>query len=85
MSNHDKIDMSKELNIKQNLRKSKYVTSGSSFIGALLFFVAFVVMKNSWWLAASIILLFSGFAFIWAINAFERKYQKLIEEDADKK
>lgn len=72
--NDEKFDFSKPLNAKQNIRKSIFVTTGSSLIGAFLFLFAYVLTGNGWILAVSIILAVSGFAFAYVIKKFEDKY-----------
>lgn len=77
MSN-DKIDYTKDitktLSIKENLRKSKMVTTGSSLIAAAFIFVAYLIVPNAWFLALAIILVISGIAFWLIINKVEEKY-----------
>lgn len=67
-------DLTKTLSIKQNLQKSKMVTTGSSLIAAALIFVAYVITKSAWFLALVIILVVSGVAFWLVINKVEEKY-----------
>jgi VIT1/CCC1 family predicted Fe2+/Mn2+ transporter len=74
-----KLDMTKPLSIKENLKKSILVTSGSSLIGAFLFFVAWLINPNAWFLSLSIILAVSGIAYYFIIKAVERKYLPDIE------
>lgn len=67
-------DIKSTLSIKQNLKKSKMVTTGSSLIAAALIFVAYVITKSAWFLALVIILVVSGIAFWLVINKVEEKY-----------
>ncbi len=78
--NSNKLDMSKPLNAQQNVKKSIFVTTGSSLIGALFFFVAYAFTYNAWFLAAALILTASGLAFAYVIKKFEDKYLSIPEE-----
>ncbi|MBE2189308.1 MAG: hypothetical protein KGZ71_11625 [Desulfobulbaceae bacterium] len=79
--NNKKLDMSKPLNAQQNVKKSVFVTTGSSLIGALLFFVAYAFTDNAWFLAAAVILTGSGLAFAYVIKKFEDKYLSNSDEN----
>lgn len=82
--NDDKVEFAKDLkstlSIKQNLKKSKMVTTGSSLIAAALIFVAYVITGSAWFLALVIILVVSGVAFWLVINKVEEKYFDDIEK-----
>lgn len=82
--NDDKVEFAKDLkstlSIKQNLKKSKMVTTGSSLIAAALIFVAYVITGSAWFLALVIILVVSGVAFWLLINKVEEKYFDDIEK-----
>ena len=80
MINNEKLDLTKTLNIQQNLKKSIIVTSGSSLIAAFLFFVAYLLIKSAWFLALAIILAVSGIAFYFVVKKIEEKYLGDIEK-----
>jgi len=84
MEKKDKIDLSKPLNAKQNLKKSIFVTTGSSMIGAFLFLFAYILTDNPWILAVAIILAVSGIAFAYVIKKFEAKYLEITGENNGK-
>lgn len=81
MDNREKLDLTKPLNTKQNLRKSIFVTTGSGLIGAFLFLFAYILTDNPWILAVAIILVVSGFAFAYVIKKFEAKYLEITGEN----
>jgi VIT1/CCC1 family predicted Fe2+/Mn2+ transporter len=85
MDNSEKLDLTKPLNTKQNLKKSILVTTGSSLIGAFLFLFAYILTDNPWILAVAIILAVSGFAFAYVIKRFEAKYLDITGENNVKK
>lgn len=73
---HDdvKMDLSKTLSIQQNLKKSIIVSSGSAFVSALLFLVAFIATRNPWLIAASFVLVVGGIAYAILVKKIEHKY-----------
>ena len=78
-NDNKKLDMTKPLSIRDNLRKSIMVTSGSSLIGAFLFFIAWLINPNNWFLSLAIILTISGIAYYFIIKSVEKKYLPDIE------
>lgn len=81
MNTNFDIDMSKELTIKNNLKKSKIITIGSCALGALLFLIAYAVNQNIWFIAATIVLVIAGIFFLVVVSAFEKKYSHVIDPD----
>ncbi|GAB1371456.1 hypothetical protein MASR1M45_15180 [Candidatus Kapaibacterium sp.] len=82
MNKYNDLDMSKPLNIQQNLKKSILVTTGSSVIGAIFFFIAYSVTDNVWLLAVGVILVVSGIAFMFVIQHIQNKYADLMENSS---
>jgi hypothetical protein len=78
------VDLSKTLNIKQNLKKSIIVTAGSTTIGAIMFFIAYGVTQNLWLLSLGIILFVSGLAFAVVVKMLEKKYTFGDDDNAGK-
>lgn len=74
------IDMSKELSAKDNIRKSKIITVGSTFFAAIVFLVVYLITDNYWLLGLTFIMVISGAFFIYFVNQFERKYFSNYEE-----
>lgn len=71
-----KMDMTRELNIRENLKKSLIVTTGSCIIGAIVFVIAYFFTENAWLLSVGLILFVSGIAYIFVVKAIEKKYVK---------
>jgi len=71
-SNFD-IDLSKSLSIKDNLKKSIIVTSGSSFIAAIFFLIAWILTDSVWFISMFFILIITGISFYIVIKKVERK------------
>jgi hypothetical protein len=79
--NDVKLDMTKALSIRENLKKSVLITSGSNLIGAFIFFVIWIINHNIWFLSVTIILALCGIAYYFVIKAVEKKY--LPDNDSD--
>ncbi len=77
------IDMSRELTAKDNLRKSKIITVGSTFFAAIVFLVVYLITENYWLLGLTFVMVISGAFFIYFVNQFERKYFSNFEEDKE--
>ncbi len=80
MDDDNRIDLTKNLNIKQNLKKSIIVTSGSSLIAAFFFFIAWLITHSAWFISMAIILAISGVAFYVVVKKVEEKYLVDIEK-----
>lgn len=79
-SNFD-IDLSKSLSIKDNLKKSIIVTSGSSIIAAIFFLIAWILTDNVWFISMFFILLITGISFYIIIKKVERKIVNNYDEN----
>lgn len=64
----------KQNEIKQNIQKSKLFASGFSILAAVFIFIAYLLVKNIWFLVLSGILIISGIAFWVIISRFESRY-----------
>lgn len=84
MNSNMGVDMSKNLSIKENIKKSKIVTIISSIVGAALFLVAYIITDNVWMLALSILLVGSAIFFYFVVNSIEKKYLKHIKDAEEK-
>ncbi len=78
---YQNIDLSKPLSIDENLRKSIAVTTGSSLIASIIFFVAYLITMNLWMLSLGIILAASGIIFLFVIKRVRAKYADILNKD----
>lgn len=84
IKDYNNLDMSKPLSINDNLKKSKLVTSGSSILGAIIFFITYAFTKNVWMLSLAVILFISGIGYIFLINNIQEKYSKILDNNPKK-
>jgi predicted neutral ceramidase superfamily lipid hydrolase len=82
-SNFD-IDLSKSLSIKDNLKKSIIVTSGSSIIAAIFFLIAWILTDSVWFISMFFILIITGISFYIVIKKVERKIVNNYDENNNK-
>jgi len=78
------IDLSKSLSIKDNLKKSIIVTSGSSIIAALFFLIAWILTDSVWFISMFFILIITGISFYIVIKKVERKIVNNYDENNNK-
>lgn len=78
---YQNIDLSKPLSIDENLRKSILVTTGSSLIGSIIFFVAYLITMNLWMLSLGIILAASGIIFMFVIRKVQARFADILSKD----
>ncbi len=78
------INLSKSLSIKDNLKKSIIVTSGSSFIAAIFFLIAWILTDSVWFISMFFILIITGISFYIVIKKVERKIVNNYDENNNK-
>jgi VIT1/CCC1 family predicted Fe2+/Mn2+ transporter len=83
IEDYKKLDLSKPLNVQENLKKSIMVTTGSSFVGAIIFIIVYIITKNLWMLSLGIILAFSGIAFMFIIKRVQEKYADILNSPSN--
>lgn len=69
----------KDDSVNRNLNKSLWLTSGANFVASVLFFIAFLLLKNVWFLVAAIALFIAGIGFIYAVKFMERKFNSYVD------
>lgn len=74
-------DSNKSSSIDENLRKAIVITTGSSLIGAIVFFVAYLYTKNLWMLGLGVTLAISGVIFMFLIRKVQAKFAEILNRD----
>jgi VIT1/CCC1 family predicted Fe2+/Mn2+ transporter len=74
-------DSNKSSSIDENLRKAIVITTGSSLIGAIVFFVAYLYTKNLWMLGLGVTLAISGVIFMFLIRKVQAKFAEILNKD----
>ncbi len=70
-----------DANYSKNLQTGKIIMAIANSAAALFFFVAFVLTRNFWFLAASLALVVVTVIAVFYFGAIERKYNRIIEGD----
>jgi VIT1/CCC1 family predicted Fe2+/Mn2+ transporter len=70
--------------IKKNLNSSLYLILISNLVAAFLFFIAYLFIKNIWFLIASIVIAIISVAFIFVIQYLKNKFLGKHREDSNK-
>ena len=69
-----------ESTIKKNLRQSMIITFASFLIGAILFLISYIYIKNIWFLVLTIVSFVAGIVFIFVIKSLESRYLPAINQ-----
>lgn len=68
-------------NYSKNLKTGKILIAIANSAAALFFFVAFVLTRNFWFLAAALALVLVTVIAVFYFGAVERKFNRIIEGD----
>lgn len=60
--------------IRKKMRSAMFMITGSNYIGAIAFFVAWKIFPELWLLIPAILMVITGTAFIFIVNKLEKKY-----------
>ena len=75
--------MKQEDSIARNLKIGMYLATGSNFIAAVLFLIAYIITGNIWFIVAFAIVALAGTVFIFVVQHLKRKFANLIKKEEE--